>query len=464
MIDTRIPAVDVSSPIFTVSVLDQSNNEELVRPEDVELYSVRYTDSDKRADKAVLTVNNFDLANFDNPIWKKGNRVRLAWGYPGRMTVARECVIRKVSGFTKLQVEANGLEVILNRVTVSKTFENMTVTSIVEEIAESHGYGSTARYVQTFDEVKEFVVQGGLTDAQFLVRLAHQNGCQFYIDHDGFHFHERFLNQKAYRELTYYTDNIRSEVLSISLKNDVSSLPGRVRVRRRDPINREDVEASADNAADPNRPSTGGYIMIPDPDVAAYTHQLLVSNEKTVQGSGSGGGNGDATSASNEARARFRRAQQQAAKMSVRLIGDPNIYAKSVVKMSGLGQRLSGNYYVKEAVHEITLQGYTTTLSLIKDAVGDYARRYDVKDGMLPEVALERSTGNSELADRKSKEKEIDEQKHRKGLVPIGIVHEDEEHVTTRFIRPTTRETLTQGGRPSNPASTAGAMAGREDA
>src|SRR5262249_25618928 len=43
--------------------------------------SLVYEDCEGKADKLVLTVDNWDLANFDDPVWRKGNLLEVSWGY-----------------------------------------------------------------------------------------------------------------------------------------------------------------------------------------------------------------------------------------------------------------------------------------------------------------------------------------------------------------------------------------------
>ncbi len=449
---------DVSGPVYSVTVLDQSGNEELLRPEDILILSFQYKDQERSADKCNLVVDNLDLRHLDNPIWKQGNRLRVSWGYPGRMAPTRICVIRKVTGFTQLRVEANGIEVVMNRVTRSRTFENMTTTEIIRQIARENGYGDDAVDIQDTTERREYVVQANLTDYQFIRRLGHQLNYEFFLDWDGLHFHERRLDQRSARTVTWYTEQVQPEVISIDIKSDLSGRPGRSRVRRRDPLNREDQDSAADNSSDGNRSTTGDKFFLPDAEVAQLTGQIFVAQEEQTTG-----GTASAEAAEAEARARFRRAQQQAVKMSLTMVGDPFILAKSIIRVEGIGQRLSGNYYVKDADHQIG-ENYRLQLSLIKDATGSYARRAARAEG-LPEVAQARAQGS------RSDEERAEGQS---GGAAVGektsFIRPDAENATltqqefvtgvpegeqrSRPVRRYGRDSRTRGGRPAPPAST----------
>jgi phage protein D len=524
--------MDVSGPIVRITVLDQAGNEELLQPSDVVIESMKYTDSEKSADKLALSVDNFDLRNFDNPIWKQGNRIRAAWGYPGRMAVERECVIRKVTGFQKLSVEAHGMAVVMNRVRRSRTFENMSRIDIVKQIARENGYdddsidiesGSGVRvgrsiasdilrgeyaarrrienyralydaggisaeafaaqvtYLQNIltrmtvlrahhqratprpsgDTVLPHVVQANMTDAQFLRRLANLEGCEFFVDFDGFHFHPRRLDQSPTKTFTYYTNQEQPDVLEINITNDVTALPGRTRVRRRDPITRQETEATADNSTDTNRPTTGDVLEVIDPDTGFETLRLLTAQEETTQG---GSPATSPETAQQDARARFRRAQQRAVQMTLKAIGDPFIFAKSIVRVDGIGQRLSGNYYIKEVTHELDSNGYTMGLSLIKDATGSYARQAR-RTGGLPDVAGSRANGQTSNQQQDENEQATN-QANSGGdstpLVPMERIDPDTGAETVVYVREQGRTSRSSSGVVSSPASTTAAQAGRD--
>ena len=81
---------------------------------------MEYQDSEKKADQLKLTVDNWDLSNFDNPVWRAGNKVTITWGYPGRMSPVRECVIQKVTAVRVSGVGVNDFDLNYKLVRLSK--------------------------------------------------------------------------------------------------------------------------------------------------------------------------------------------------------------------------------------------------------------------------------------------------------------------------------------------------------
>ena len=68
-----------------------------------------------------------------------------------------------------------------------------------------------------------------------------------------------------------------------------------------------------------------------------------------------------------EAKNRHRKAAQTTIKISIGVLGDPALIAKTVVQIGGVGKRLSGNYYVMEATHNVDGSGYLVGLKLRSD-------------------------------------------------------------------------------------------------
>ncbi|MBN2715583.1 MAG: late control protein D, partial [Deltaproteobacteria bacterium] len=79
--------------------------------------------------------------------------------------------------------------------------------------------------------------------------------------------------------------------------------------------------------------------------------------------------------ASRESAARFRRAERATIKLSMKVVGDPTLHAKSIVEVRGISGLLSGKYYVTNVKHIISASGYVCDLKLTKDGAGRRARQ-----------------------------------------------------------------------------------------
>lgn len=408
---------DRSAPMLFVKLQDQTDQEYRVVTDSI--LSFKYTDSERKTDRIQITADNSDLSQFDDPVWRKGGRIRVSWGYPGAMAPERTCVITSVKGFKELQIEANAESVVMNTVSKQRVFEGKTLSQIAEDIAAEYGYGSDVRFIDDTQEVIGVVTQANLTDAQFLRQRASEAGFEFYVDFDGFHFHERRLGERPVRLLKYHIDPGQGDfVEEPTIENDLTAKPGRVRARGRNPRRREDVDVSVDNSSDNDRDTLTETVEVIDPDTGNATDvERRTGSEQTVPTADS-----DNTRATRRARGRFRRTQQVAVKMKAKIVGDPVLLAKTIVQIEGMGRRLSVKYYVEEIVHDLSPSGYVCDLNLVSDGHGGHSttsaqaqglsmlevqqtrssrgRNQDVESGFSQAIEQARATGDTATVER----------------------------------------------------------------
>jgi phage protein D len=337
---------------------------------------LKYDDNESKADKLTLTLDNGDLRLFDDPAFRKGMILEVAWGYPHNMTPVRQVVVTGAKGGRELTVEARALSVLLNMVSKTRTFTGVKHSDVVRQIATAGGYGPEVQHIEDTVVVHKAVHQSKCTDAQLVRRLADQEGFEFYVDHDGFHFHSRQVGQQPVRVFTYFTPPVVGEVLDFSLENDVLALPGRTILKGRDPLERKDYEAKADAKTDSDRETLSSLLEVVDPESGRSRLDARMGSEETLPTSSS-----SPTSADREAKGRFRRAQQAAVKLKLEVVGDPGLMAKTVVEVRGLGVRLSGRYYVRKVTHELQA-GYKCTMELVSDGHGGHSTDSQVAKGL----------------------------------------------------------------------------------
>lgn len=360
------------------------------------LLSLEYEDHERKADRLRLVIDNYDLTHFDDPIFKKGNIVEVSWGYPGQMSPVRECKITKISGFQQLNIEALDKSVLLNTKARHELFENATRSEVAKAIAERNGFGADRQFIQQTTVRYPAITQARLTDAQMLKRLAHKEGFEWYIDYDGFHFHDRVLDQQPIRRFVWFYAQTNAEgVLTIDVNNDVYAKPGRVKVKALDPDTKAEVEGVGSND-DTSRDGLGElaeyYIAVDETTDNLEFAQLNADDDElpdAVQGEVG------EQQAKEQANKRYKKASQVAVKMNMSIIGDPWLLAKSVVRVEGVGKRLTGNYYVRVAKHMVSAAGYITELEMISDGTRGYRHLSDL---LLEDKAKKKPTNEPESA------------------------------------------------------------------
>ncbi len=353
--------------------------------------SLEYEEDEKKVDKAVLTLDNRTLAYFDHPIFEKGTRLRLSWGYSGHMSPIRAVVVQKVTGSLTLKVEAQGAGVLMNKVTRTRTYENTTRSELVHALAKENGFGDSERFIEETTRTIPVQTQAGMTDFQFLKRLAQLEGFEFYTDFDGLHWHPRRLGQRPVKVLQYYLPPLVGDILSFDVDNDVTAKPGAAKVAARDPLKKTDVNAVGSDK-DTKRDTLGGIgelLGITPPDGKANQKpttnaplpgEVLEVNPRTgetktvIKPAGAASGEvkntADAGNVKTQAAATFTKAQQAVVQLKLDLIGDPNLVAKTVVEVRGLGKRLSGKYYISTLKHSVSSSGYKMDAKSRTDGTG----------------------------------------------------------------------------------------------
>ncbi len=311
-----------------------------------------YEDTESKADKLTLKVLNFDLSNFDNPVWSKGTILEVQWGYPGDLSPRRECVIQSVKGFQILTIEALDKGIVMNKDTKSRTFESVTRSEVVRQVAKEEGYDGERVHIEDTDVRYEHVVQARLTNAQFLKLLGQKEGFEFFVDFDGLHWHRKRLGSKPQREWTYYVDQGGGDITDLNVENDVTAKPAAVVTKGRDPLKKENFEATADDKNTKREGAAPILEAINPRDATTYETMAATgtagthpTTEPTKEG------------AKRVADGAFRQSQITLVQLSGKCVGDPSLLAKSMVKINGI-RSLSGNYYLSTVKHTINGSGY----------------------------------------------------------------------------------------------------------
>jgi phage protein D len=367
-----------NDPVISVSIQPEGSPTVQLLDVSDQVIDMEYQDVEYKADKLTLTVDNSDLSQFDDPIWRKGNIIIISWGYSESMSIPRRCQIRKVQGFKQLRVEALGKEIELNVDTKTNVFEHTKRSEVVRYIANQWGFrDESLLHIQDTEVTREHIVQARMTDAQFMRRLAAKEGFEWYIDHDGFHFHERNFFQRSNRVLTYFSDPELTEITDITVETDVTKRAGTVRVKSHNPTKRRTIDKLADSESEKDRAVLGHVNEAPGKPEAKIPGYKSIAHS-TIKGTTEP----DDAAAKRAASAHFRNHQQGAVKINITLIGDPNIHAKSIIELRGVGKRLSGLYYVRGTSHKIN-SSYTLSLECVSDGSGGHS----TKSRLAPEAS-----------------------------------------------------------------------------
>lgn len=338
-------------------------------PQEHRIIAFSYDDQERKADKIRIKVANYDLHHIDSPIWRKGNIVRCSWGYGGVTSQPREGTIDKVTGGLELDIEASGKELNANKVMIdSAVYPGPIKRSDVARIIARDVFGFTPDQMFIQDSLHEYprITHARMTASQFLRAMADRLGWEYFVDFDGFHFHERRLDQKPQLELRFHQGD-GSEIISFNLdKSADASKPGRIILKGRDPLTKEDIEIIVSNETESGRHTLGSVVEMPseadgenssDPNAKRVgTTYIIPSTLK------------DRASMEQQAKGIFKRVQLNAISMGLTTRGVPSLLAKATVTITGIGPTVDGTYYLTEVMHKVRPSPYLCTMKAKRDA------------------------------------------------------------------------------------------------
>jgi hypothetical protein len=328
------------------------------------LLSMSFEDCDDKADKLSLQLDNFDLALFDREDLTGGGILEVSWGYPGNMSPPRRVVVKSIKGFQQLTLEGQALSALMNQQAKTRRWEGKSRSDVVLELAKEAGYDGSFVDIEDTSQILDVINQAAETDARFLTRLASKEGFQFFIDGSGFHWHKRRQESPPTHVFTWYSDPDQGKVISVNLDSDLAKRAGNVTVKGRDPKAKTTHEVSS-NADSAKRSTLAEVIEVVDPKSGTTSVLKRNATTNTVPTSSA-----TKEGAQREAAARFVKAEREAVKLTMQVVGDPTIAAKSVIEVQGISSLLSGKYYVSEAKHTISSSGYVCDLKLKRDGKG----------------------------------------------------------------------------------------------
>lgn len=335
---------------------------------DKRLVAFTFTDHDVKMDKAVLELKNDDFALLDNPVFVRGQKLLMTWGWQGDMAVPRRMIVKKVVGGATLRVVCHCTLSELDRRKQYRINEGMTDSEYVALVAAEYGYQGTLLHLDETTEVREAIVQPKwMTDARMLRKLAKRNGFQFYIDGSGLHWKARKTDVDPAKTFIYSKDPHRCLILEPpEIEANMTRGVAKVRVLARDPFTKEQViaEVTDENA---DMVSLGEEDEYGDPD--ASDAEMGKRAARITKVDERHGGYMTQAEADAEARARFRETAKKKYKLKMKTIGDPRIGGKMVIDLWGFSESFDGLYYIKVCETEISDGRFVQTLTCRKDSL-----------------------------------------------------------------------------------------------
>lgn len=356
------------------------------------IISIKVTSSIKRAGKAEITLWNEDLALNDHPVIQKGTIIQLLWGYSDYMGKPRKYKVHKIKGTTARVRSFGQVKIIcldntfdLHGKALCVTYTNATLHEVVRHIAKKYGITGNRLFLgpEEKNPKRQEYFQSNKTDAQFLKELAQKVGWIFRVENKIMTFAPTEKvdgGGKPIALYTYFTDE-EGWIKRFEPQTDVMGKPGSITVRSRDPITGKKVRKSATireidkrligkacdvRAGVPNSNSPRQMVeqsIFKRSDTIGKTG--VPPSTKVVNSPGL-----NAKQASDEAKLRMRNSLNSGIKSRMLTVGDPDLWAGSLIVVENVGKMLNGLHRLISVTHHIDQRGYECESVVRREALG----------------------------------------------------------------------------------------------
>ncbi len=313
------------------------------------------------ADYVAVTLENDRSRWSDSPLFKPGKKLAVSLGYgerrskvfDGEITALRARYPRR--GPSQLVVEATARYHRLKRGRLTRAFTDVSDSDVVSQVAQGCGLKAD---VDATDTRHEHVFQHNETNLEFLVRLSERSGFELDCNDGTISFKKAKLEAAKTLALTWGQD-------LISFRPRIVAEPQFDQVEVRGwSILKETVlgKAGIDDAG----PDMGGRVRGPQLASRAFG-SATTRGTREVQRS--------VPTAAALAKAQIQRRTLRTVKAEGTCEGEPRIAPGKVVEIAGVGEIVSGSYYVCRVVHDLLPHGFSTTFQARRTAIEQPAKK-----------------------------------------------------------------------------------------
>ncbi len=377
--------LDVYQPAFVIEIEGKRLSKDITH----EITSFVFEDNEEEMDVMEVAITDRNLQFVDDPLFQEGNEIVARFGYVDDLSARKVAVIKEVdydfpdSGEPTMQIKAYDKGHRLAGRQIQRVWQTSAPGILYSEIAEriASEHGLTPVVTKTVGWHLR-VVQGNISDAQFLKQLAAKSrdkdgkgvaGYVFYVEGDELHFHTRKLHARPALVLEYFTDRegvLRSFKPSTQSQG-VKGAGTETKAVGVDPRKKKHIEHKANNATTPERTSLGKKTYLVDGNTGEGKYRKHESGKVVASFERSEGFHEQPHQepAQDKAESHFKNAEMRQVEATAVTIGIPTLVAKQNIEIRGVGRKFSGTYYCTSVRH-IFGDGYSCELKLKRNALG----------------------------------------------------------------------------------------------
>lgn len=377
--------IDDYQPAFVIEIEGKRLSKDITH----EITSFTFEDNEEEMDVMEVSITDRNLQFVDDPLVQEGNEIVARFGYADDLSARKVAVIKEIdydfpeTGEPTIKIKAYDKGHKLAGKQIQRVWQKpapgILYSEIAEKIASEHGL--TPVVTKTVGRHLR-VVQGGVSDAQFLRALAVKSrdkdgkgvtGYVFYVQDDELHFHPRHLEKRPALVLEYFTDHegvLRSFTPSTQSQG-AKGAGTETKAVGVDPRRKKHVEHKANNATTPDRTSLGKKTYLVDGNTGEGKYRKQESGKITQSFDRSEGFHEEPRQepAQDKAEGHFKNAELRQVEATAVTIGIPTLRAKQNIEVKGVGRKFSGTYYCTSVRH-IFQDGYSCEIKLKRNALG----------------------------------------------------------------------------------------------
>lgn len=234
--------------------------------------------------------------------------------------------------------------------TMRRSFKDMKDSDIASKVASD---ASLSPSVDDTGTIQPYVFQNNQTNYEFLLERANRIGYEMLVDNKKFIFRKSQEDKTPEVTLQYGID-----LLNFSARIQTLTEGSKIEVRGWNVKDKEEITSTATKGSENSKMKgkESGYEM----SEKAFTASAVSVVDDLII---------DSKDAENIAKAKYNLNLQEFLTGEGICGGNPKIRAGKTIEIKGLGERLSGTYYVASTVHSISEGAYSTTFRVRRTGV-----------------------------------------------------------------------------------------------
>ncbi|MEK7879550.1 MAG: contractile injection system protein, VgrG/Pvc8 family, partial [candidate division NC10 bacterium] len=324
--------------------------------------SLSVEDHLEEADAAVFELSNRRNQWIDHPLFERGNPVQVFLGYgadPPRMFEGVIAVLEPhfpqdgVPAFTVTAYDRTYL--MRKKGDRDEAYPERTLDEIVREVALKHGFREDDLVIESAGGEKRYFQQNSENDWDFLSRLAREEGFELYAELGRLRFRKPATKPDRVPGTFVYRENLLSFEPALTVDEAVS----RVIVRGWDDQAKRAFQVEVDDPFAAERDVLGqqpasDFLSEAYGDSVRILHDVVAQSEAHARAI---------------AMAYFRRKEFELITATGACVGDPELLAKRLIRVGGVGEKFSGDYYLTRVTHKFDDSGYLCDFEAKRNAI-----------------------------------------------------------------------------------------------